>query len=70
MEGQVYKLVRLTGAAHGSMEAAIRNALERSSATVRNMRWFKVVETRGAIEDGGRVEWQVTIEVGFRLEER
>ena len=70
MNEHIYKKVELTGTSKNSMEEAIQNALARASKTVRNMRWFEVVETRGAIGDNGKVaEWQITLKVGFRLDE-
>ena len=44
------------------------NALTRAQKTIRNMRWFEVMETRGNIEDGKVNEWQVTVKVGFTLD--
>jgi dodecin len=69
MSDHVYKIVELTGSAPTSMEDAIRNAVQRASRTLRNMRWFEVVETRGHIEDGAIGHWQVTIKVGFTLDD-
>ena len=68
MSDHVYKLIELTGSSTTSMEDAIRNAIDRASDTVRNMGWFKVMETRGHIEDGKVAHWQVTIKVGFTLD--
>ena len=68
MSEHVYKTIEITGTSPKGADEAIRIAIERASATVKNMRWFKVIETRGNI-DGGKVEyWQVTIAVGFTLE--
>ena len=50
------------------VEAAVQNALSRAGKTIRNMRWFEVVETRGYIEKNKIDHWQVTIKVGFTLE--
>lgn len=65
----VYKLIELTGSSTEGIEDAVRNAITRAGQTVHNMRWFEVVETRGHVEDGEVAHWQVTIEVGFTLEE-
>ena len=51
------------------MEEAVHNALSRASKTIRNMRWFEVIETRGYIDDGKIEHWQVTLKIGFTLEE-
>ena len=69
MSEHVYKMIELTGSSAESMEQAIQNAISRAGQTVRNMRWFEVVDNRGHIEDGRVAHWQVTIKVGFTLEE-
>ena len=69
MPDQVYKLIELTGTSDRSIEDAVSGAIERASKTVRNMRWFEVIETRGAIDNGKVEKWQVTLKVGFRLDE-
>lgn len=68
MSDHVYKHIRLTGSSPESIEAAVANALSRAGETVDNMRWFRVLDTRGHIRDGGIAHWQVTIEVGFTLD--
>ncbi len=68
MSEHVYKTVELTGSSAASPEDAVRRAVERAAKTVRNMRWFEVVGTRGHIEDQKIAHWQVTIKVGFTLE--
>jgi flavin-binding protein dodecin len=69
MEEHVYKKIEITGCSKRSMEDAVQNALARAAKTVQQMRWFEVIETRGAIEDGKVAMWQVTIKVGFTLKE-
>jgi dodecin len=68
MSNHVYKHIQLTGSSKTGVEDAIRNAISKASDTVKNMRWFQVVDTRGHIESGQIAHWQVTIEVGFTLE--
>jgi flavin-binding protein dodecin len=51
------------------MEDAIGNAIARAGRTLRNLRWFEVVETRGEIAEGRVKHWQVTLKVGFTLDE-
>ena len=68
MTDHVYKHIRLTGSSAKSIEDAVEKAIARASKTVRNMRWFEVVDTRGHIDDGRIAHWQVTINVGFTLE--
>jgi flavin-binding protein dodecin len=69
MTHHVYKTLELVGSSPTGMEDAIRTALTRAAKTVRNMRWFEVVETRGMVENGQIGHWQVTLKVGFTLED-
>ena len=69
MSNHVYKKIELVGSSPKSIQAAVENALARARKTIRNMRWFEVVETRGCIEDGKVDHWQVTLTVGFTLDE-
>ena len=69
MPDRVYKKIELTGTSTTSLEEAIENAIVRSSKSIRNMRWFEVVETRGRIDDGKVAEWQVTVKVGFAVDD-
>ncbi len=68
MSDHVYKKLELVGSSPKSIEAAVQNALSRAGKTIRNMRWFEVVETRGYIEKNKIDHWQVTIKVGFTLD--
>lgn len=69
MSDHVYKHIELTGSSKISCDDAIKNAVERASKSIHNMRWFQVMETRGHIENGTVSHWQVTIKVGFTLDE-
>jgi flavin-binding protein dodecin len=69
MTEHVYKLIELTGSSKTSVEDAVQTAIARAAKTIRNMQWFEVTDTRGHIEDGAVAHWQVTIKVGFTLEE-
>lgn len=69
MTDHIYKKIELTGSSTAGMQQAIENAISKASQTVRDMRWFEVVETRGHIVDGKIAHWQVTIKVGFTLSE-
>ena len=69
MSYHVYKKIELTGSSPSSIEEAVSNAITRASQSVRNMRWFEVVDTRGQIDDGKVAHWQVTVKVGFTLED-
>jgi len=63
-----YKKIELVGTSPESIEKAVENALARAATTIRNLRWFEVVETRGHIADGRIDHWQVTIKAGFTLD--
>ncbi len=69
MSDHVYKLIELTGSSTTGIEDAVNNAINRAGKTVRNMRWFEVTETRGHIENGKVQHWQVTVKVGFTLDD-
>jgi flavin-binding protein dodecin len=69
MPDHIYKTVELTGSSTVGSDDAIRKAIARASKTLHNLRWFEVVETRGHIENGEVAHWQVTMKVGFSLEE-
>jgi dodecin len=65
----IYKILELVGSSEKSIEDAIQNAISRASKTIREMKWFEVVQTRGHVENGAVAHYQVTIRVGFTLEE-
>jgi flavin-binding protein dodecin len=69
MANHVYKHIELTGSSTIGIEDAIENAIAKASATVRNIHWFQIVETRGHVEAGKVAHWQVTLKVGFTLED-
>ena len=69
MNDHVYKQIELTGSSQASMEDAVRNAIDRASRTLRHIRWFEVTETRGYVEEGEVAYWQVTVKIGFTLDE-
>lgn len=68
MADHVYKLTELVGSSSKSIEDAVQQAIARAGETIRNLRWFEIVETRGHIENGKIAHWQVTLKVGFTLE--
>ena len=69
MADHIYKKIELVGSSPNGVEEAVKNALTRAKKTVRNMRWFEVAEMRGYLEDGKIAHWQVTLKVGFTLED-
>ena len=68
MTEHVYKTIELTGSSVKSSDDAVRSAIEKAAKTIRGMRWFQVIETRGHIQDNAVRHWQVTVKVGFTLE--
>lgn len=69
MSDHVYKVVELVGSSPDSIEKAIENAISLAGKTIRNMRWFKVIETRGYISDEKVLHYQVTMRIGFTIED-
>jgi hypothetical protein len=69
LSNHVYKHIELTGSSTKNIEDAVSTAIAKASATLRNIHWFEVVETRGHVEYGKVAHWQVTIKVGFTLED-
>jgi flavin-binding protein dodecin len=69
MSEHVYKIIELVGSTKTSIEEAIQNALAKAATTIRDIRWFEVVETRGYVEHGKVAYYQVTLKLGFTLEE-
>ena len=63
MEDHVYKVLELVGSSEKSIEDAIQNAITRASKTLREMKWFEVLQTRGHIENGSVRHYQVTLKV-------
>jgi len=69
LSNHVYKHIELTGSSTRNIEDAVSTAIAKASLSVRNIHWFEVVETRGHVEKGKVAHWQVTIKVGFTLED-
>lgn len=69
MDDHVYKIIQLAGSSTVSIEDAIQHAVTRASQTLKNLRWFEVIETRGHVEDGMVAHYQVVIKVGFSIED-
>jgi dodecin len=70
MADRTYVVNEIVGTSTDDVNSAIRNGIRRASATLRNLDWFEVVEVRGAIVDGDVAHYQVTMKVGFRLEDK
>jgi flavin-binding protein dodecin len=69
MSNHVYKLIELTGSSSVSIEDAVQGAVAKAGKTMRNVHWFQVVETRGTVVEGKVGQWQVTVKIGFTLED-
>ncbi len=68
MENHVYKTIQITGTSNSSADEAVRTAVDRAGKTIHNLRWFRVTDTRGHIDNQQIAHWQVTIELGFVLD--
>lgn len=68
MDSEVFKIIEIVGSSTEGVDSAIRNAVEKAAASIRRMRWFEVVETRGHIVEGAVAHFQVTLRIGFTLE--
>jgi dodecin len=68
MANHVYSVSEVVGTSPDSIEQAVGNAVSQASHTVRNLDWFEVQSVRGQITDGAVAHWQVTVKLGFRIE--
>ena len=69
MPDHIYKHIEITGSSKNSIEEAVQNAVVKANESVRNMRWFQMIDLRGHIDNGSVSHWQVTIKIGFTLED-
>jgi flavin-binding protein dodecin len=69
MEDHVYRVIEITGSSQDSIEDAIQTAIGRASRTLRNLRWFEVLQTRGHLEGGKISHYQVTLKIGFTIDD-
>lgn len=69
MSAHIYKKIEVVGSSQTSIEEAVNNAVAKAAESVRNMRWLEVVETRCHIENQKVAYWQVTVKIGFTLDE-
>lgn len=69
MSDHVYKSIELTGSSTTTMEDAVRNAIRKAAGTLHNLQWFQVIETRGHIAKDDIQHWQVTVKIGFTLDD-
>ncbi|MEI8187060.1 MAG: dodecin [Chlorobiaceae bacterium] len=69
MSAHIYKKIEIVGSSPTSIEEAVNNAVAKASESIRNIKWLEVVETRGHVENQKIAYWQVTIKIGFTLDE-
>ena len=69
MADHIYRIAEIVGTSPDGVDAAIRNAVSRADRTLRNIDWFEMTEVRGHLADGQVADWQVTVKIGFRLDE-
>ncbi len=69
MSNHTYSISEIVGTSTEGVDDAVRNGIAKASQTLRNLDWFEVKEIRGHLEDGKVADWQVTIKLGFRLED-
>lgn len=69
MPDHIYKSLELTGSSTSNIEDAVTNAISRASKTIHNLKWFQINEIRGHIENNSVAHWQITMKVGFTLDE-
>jgi len=69
MSNHVYKQIEITGSSKTSLEDAVTTAVAKTSQTVHNLRWFEVTKISGHLENQKVAHWQVTIKIGFTLDD-
>ncbi len=69
MTDHTYKLINLVGTSATGIEDAVNHALDRAGKTIKNMRWFQVEEIRGEVDQNRVSHWQVTLKIGFTIED-
>jgi dodecin len=69
MTNRTYRVTEIVGTSPDGIDAAIRNAIERASKTLRHVDWFEMTQVRGQVKDGTVEHFQVGLKVGFRLED-
>jgi flavin-binding protein dodecin len=69
MSDHVYSVSEIVGSSPDGIDQAVRNAVARAGQTLRNLDWFEVTQIRGHLSDGQVAHVQVTLKVGFRLDD-
>jgi dodecin len=68
MADKTFKIIEVVGVSDDSVQQAVRNAVAKARKTIRNIDWFEVGPIRGAVDKAGKLEFQVEVRIGFRLE--
>jgi dodecin len=69
MSDHVYRVTEIVGSSADSVDDAIRNGVARAAKTLRHLDWFEVTDIRGHFTGETIGHFQVTMKVGFRLED-
>ena len=69
MTNHTYSISEVVGTSPEGVDAAVTNAVTQAAKTLRNLDWFEVKEIRGHLVDGAVADWQVTVKLGFRLDD-
>ena len=69
MAGHIYRIAEIVGTSNNGVDDAIRNAVERANQTLRNLDWFEMTEVRGHLVNRHVADWQVTVKIGYRLDD-
>jgi flavin-binding protein dodecin len=69
MANHTYRVVEIVGTSGDGVDQAIRNGISRASSTVRHVDWFEVIQVRGQVLDDNVQHFQVSMKVGFRIED-
>jgi dodecin len=70
MSAHIYKKLEIVGSSPTSIEEAVNNAVAKAAETIRSIRWVEIVETRCHVEEQKIAYWQVTVKIGFTLDEK
>ena len=68
-DDHVYRVIEITGSSSKGIEDAIQVAVARASKTLRHLRWFEVIQTRGHLDEGKIQHYQVTLKIGFTIDD-
>lgn len=70
MSEHTYRVIEIVGSSSDSIDDAVKQAVEDASKTIRHIGWFQIIETRGHVADGKVAHFQVTLKLGFTLDDR